>query len=330
MQFRTNENLHTVLPTEKWKGTPTDKNGRFVNHEFAFDVKFGDVLKWKMKGNAQAKEKLNDKWIPPIAQDTDWLHNNKNCIVWLGHSTFFIRLNNTQIVTDPVFGNLSVLMKRASPFSINPNLLKNIDLLLLSHDHRDHLDKPSIQQFVKNNPTSTLLTGLDMDNILRQWNVKNELQTAGWYQKYNTAHTQVEVFFLPARHWSRRGLTDTNKRLWGSFLLQTNHTKIYFSGDTGYGSHLKEVKDLFGDIDYFICGIGAYKPEWFMHSNHISPKDALKAANEMQAKHFVPMHYGTFDLSDEPISEPIKELKIHGQNLQTNVLMPHLAQAIYF
>jgi L-ascorbate metabolism protein UlaG (beta-lactamase superfamily) len=169
-----------------------------------------------------------------------------------------------------------------------------------------------------------------MDNILRQWNVKNELQTAGWYQKYNTTHTQVEVFFLPARHWSRRGLTDTNKRLWGSFLLQTNDTKIYFSGDTGYGSHLKEVKDLFGDIDYFICGIGAYKPEWFMHPNHISPKDALKAANEMQAKYFVPMHYGTFDLSDEPISEPIKELKIHGQNLQTNVLMPHLAQAIYF
>lgn len=330
MQFRTNENLHTILPTEKWKGTPTDKNGRFINHEFAFDVKFGDILKWKMKGNAQAKEKLADKWTPTIAQNADWLHNNKNCIVWLGHATFFIRLNNTQIVTDPVFGNLSVVMKRIVPFSINPNLLKNIDLLLLSHDHRDHLDKPSIQQFVKNNPTASLLTGLEMEGILRQWNVKNELQTAGWYQKYNTPHTQVEVFFLPARHWSRRGLNDTNKRLWGSFLLQTNNTKIYFSGDTGYGSHLKEVKDLFGDIDYFICGIGAYKPEWFMHPNHISPKDALKAANEMQAKHFIPMHYGTFDLSDEPISEPIKELQTHCQHLQTNVLIPHLAQAIYF
>lgn len=330
MPFRSNEKLHTILPPDKWQGTPTDKNGRFANHQFPFDIKLSDMLKWRMKGNPQAKEKLSDKWTPPVANNTDWLHDNKNCIVWLGHATFFIRLNNIQIVTDPVFGNLSVIMKRAVPFSINPNQLKNIDLLLLSHDHRDHLDKPSIQQFTKNNPQANILTGLEMDGILRQWNVENELQTAGWYQQYNTQKANISVFFLPARHWGRRGVTDTNKRLWGAFLIQVNNTTIYFSGDTGHGNHLKEVNELFGDIDYFICGVGAYKPEWFMHSNHISPQNAIKAANEMQAKNFIPMHYGTFDLSDETISEPIKELQQHRQQLQANLLIPYLAQAIYF
>ncbi|MFM8588410.1 MAG: MBL fold metallo-hydrolase [Bacteroidota bacterium] len=124
-----------------------------------------------------------------------------------------------------------------------------------------------------------------------------------------TDSSKVKIYFLPARHWSKRGLFDTNQRLWGSFIIQTLNRTIYFSGDTGYGSHFKEIGSLFKDINIAIMGIGAYEPEWFMSPNHISPKDALRAASEMSAKTFIPMHYGTFDLSDEPLFEPINSLK---------------------
>jgi L-ascorbate metabolism protein UlaG (beta-lactamase superfamily) len=137
---------------------------------------------------------------------------------------------------------------------------------------------------------------------------KPKVQTAGWYQQFNTDSQMVKISFLPARHWSRRGLSDTNRHLWGSFVVEAGGKKIFFSGDTGYGNHFKQVGSLFNGIDICIIGVGAYKPEWFMSPNHISPSDAVKAANEMNAKICIPMHYGTFDLSDEPMGEPEKIL----------------------
>ena len=101
-------------------------------------------------------------------------------------------------------------------------------------------------------------------------------------------------------------MSDENKRLWGAFLIRSKDKTIYFSGDTGYGSHFKEVKELFGNIAVAIIGIGAYKPEWFMHPNHVSPQDAVKGFHEVGAKIFIPMHYGTFDISDEPVGEPLR------------------------
>jgi L-ascorbate metabolism protein UlaG (beta-lactamase superfamily) len=112
---------------------------------------------------------------------------------------------------------------------------------------------------------------------------------------------------MPAQHWAKRGLFDYNEHLWGAFVIQSENITIYFSGDTGYNTHLKEVGDYF-NVDYCIIGIGAYQPEWFMKQNHISPKDALRAAEEMRAKKMIPMHFGCFDLSDEPVMEPIENL----------------------
>lgn len=195
-------------------------------------------------------------------------------------------------------------MQRKVNFPIAPTLLNLLDFILLSHDHRDHFDVPSLKLVAKQNPNATYLTGLKMDELLKPIIGNAAVQTAGWYQQYDTGDLSIEIYFLPARHWSRRGLTDTNQHLWGAFVIKTSTVTIYFSGDTGYGSHLKEVGELFPNVDYCLLGIGAYKPEWFMSSSHISPTDAVKAFNEMSAKHLVPMHYGTFDLSDEPLSEP--------------------------
>lgn len=171
-----------------------------------------------------------------------------------------------------------------------------------------------------------------MDEWFNKMLVSPKTQLAAWYQQYHTDTTKVKIYFLPARHWSSINLTDANQHLWGSFIIQDNENTLYFSGDTGYDSHLKEVATLFGEIDICMMGIGAYKPEWFMSPNHISPLDAIKAVNEMQVKNFIPMHYGTFDLSDEPIGEPIELIKqeeLKG-SLKPNLIDLKVGENYYF
>jgi L-ascorbate metabolism protein UlaG (beta-lactamase superfamily) len=164
-----------------------------------------------------------------------------------------------------------------------------------------------------------------MDEILCKFLPKASGQTAGWYQQYITEG--FELYFLPARHWAKRGLNDTNRRLWGSFLLKINGKTIYFGGDSGYGSHYKDIAKLFPEIDYAILGIGAYEPEWFMQDNHSSPEKAYQAFKDLKARYFIPMHYGTFDLSDEPIGKPQRELeKIKELQQDNSVIIPILGE----
>ena len=147
-----------------------------------------------------------------------------------------------------------------------------------------------------------------MHDLFNEWKtVSNEVQNSGWYQQIENG--SVKITFVPVRHWSRRGLFDTNKRLWGGYLIEYNNIKIYHSGDSGYGVHYKELAETFGGVDYFIIGIGAYEPRWFMEANHNNPADAVKAFVDAHGKTLIPMHYGTFDLSDEPPSQPFKLLQ---------------------
>ena len=310
-----NPNLNTIIDSTKWKGNPLDVKGLFMNHEFPFYPKFSEVWKWQRETNPQKVFKKKDTFQLALLQnDTSFLQNKNDVIVWLGHATFFIRINGISLITDPVFGNPSTFLKRKIAMPFNPEIIKGLDFVLLSHDHRDHLDVKSIQLIYKNNPNAPILTGLKMDEWLNRMLKKPHVQTAGWYQQYKTDITQIKIYFMPARHWSKRGLTDTNKHLWGSFVIEANGKRIFFSGDTGYGSHLKEINEIFGKIDLCIIGVGAFKPEWFMGANHISPLDAVKAVNEMGANTLIPMHFGTFDLSDEPIGLPQQILETESKN----------------
>jgi L-ascorbate metabolism protein UlaG (beta-lactamase superfamily) len=135
-----------------------------------------------------------------------------------------------------------------------------------------------------------------------------QVQEAGWYQQY-TLNEDFEIIFVPTRHWTRRGLADENKRLWGGFFIRYHNKSIYFMGDSGYTKHFEEIRNILGDVDYAIMGVGAYKPEWFMYQSHISPVDAIKAFHEMGGRYFIPMHFGTFDLSDEPLLKPLDVLR---------------------
>ena len=304
MSYTYNPKLRTIKPD--WQGTPVDRKDRFTNIEFPFTPKTVDVLKWMLSRNPQKEEKKQDDFRLRHSNETSFLSHDKDCIVWLGHASFFLRVNGVDMLIDPVFYKVP-FVRRYSDHAFSPQTFTSLRYLLISHDHQDHCQEKSIRHIINKNPSVEILTGLKMESLLRRWSKENTIQTAGWYQQYIT-DPSIEIFFLPSRHWSKRGMWDDNMRLWGAFVVRSATKTIYFCGDSGYGGHFAEVKSLFKKVDVAIMGIGAYKPEWFMHPNHISPHDAVRAFNDMDADILIPMHYGTFDVSYEPVGEPLRKI----------------------
>jgi L-ascorbate metabolism protein UlaG (beta-lactamase superfamily) len=310
--YTKNPDLKTIKAN--WPGTPLDEKGRFMNHINQNKLEFKNIIKWQSSKNPDRIAKKNDNFSLVINRNDDFLNSSKDCIVWLGHASFFMRLNGKTILIDPIFKSPSITMKRFSALPVPVSDFKNIDYILLSHDHRDHADEPSMKILAKQNPNTQYLTGLKLDILLKKWTKSTKIQAAGWYQQFET-EAGLEIYYIPSRHWGRRYLTDTNERLWGGFILKTAQKTIYFGGDSGYGGHFKEIGETFENIDIAMLGIGAYKPEWFMHESHTSPADAVRAFHDVKAKTLIPMHYGTFDLSDEALGDPpssIQKLKDEG------------------
>ena len=307
MQYLSNPDLPFI--SEKYRGSPISSSGRFYHPEYPFELGWKDVAKWKSRRNPYAAAKRKETWRARVVKDDGFLKNKKDLFVWLGHASFFFRLNGKNILTDPVFGKLSFLMPRYSEMSVSTDKLRNIDYVLLTHDHRDHCDLPSLKLLAKNNPRAVFICGLNMTDIIGSFVKKENIVEMAWHQQYSDEKNNLKITYLPTRHWCRRFLTDTNRRLWGAYVLQVKNNTIYFGGDSGYGSHYKKTADLFPNIKYAFLGIGAFAPIWFMQSNHTSPAAAYNAFRDLGAQYMFPMHYGTFDLSDEPLGEPLRWLK---------------------
>ncbi|MGB7207325.1 MAG: MBL fold metallo-hydrolase [Pyrinomonadaceae bacterium] len=296
-----------------WQGTPIDQKGRFVNDEFPFLPKTISLFQWQTSRNRFKQEKDADIARLEVKDPTAFLDSETDGILWLGHASFFIRLNGKSILVDPIFGTPPIVTRFVEVLSPLEKI-NRVDYILLSHDHRDHTDETTLRQIAQKFPNATFFAGLGSEDILNEWKTAtNQVRTAGWFQRFDTGGEELRVFFVPVRHWSRRGLLDTNRRLWGGFVIQSGKTTIFFGGDSGYGRHYKQIGEMFPQIDYFLIGIGAYEPRWFMEQVHNSPEDALKAFSDSGAKTLVPMHYGTFDLSDEPPNTPLKTLKTEAE-----------------
>jgi L-ascorbate metabolism protein UlaG (beta-lactamase superfamily) len=195
--------------------------------------------------------------------------------------------------------------------------------LLLSHDHRDHVDEKCVRSICKNNPIRKILCPLKLTNVIGKWVGNTPIEEAAWHQTFNTAGTGVRITFLPTHHWCRRGLTDFNRVLWGSFMLEVledgatagimdvegagipARQTLYFGGDSAKTGYWKEIRKMFPNIDVAMLGIGAYKPDFMMQDVHANPAEAYQGFLDLGAKRWWPMHHGTYDLSNEPASEPI-------------------------
>ncbi len=307
-----NKDLETIW--KEWKENPVDKEERFLNMDtVGYEMaNFSKVLKWQTAKNQYKSRKDNEVQGTEVVKDDSFLNGQDDIIVMLGHATVFIRLAGKRILIDPVFGNIPVpnleflsSSKRFSDFPIDPKKLTNLDYILISHAHYDHCDKRSLKFLQKQNPNAKILTGLRMQTLLQDWMPRHEIQEAGWFQKYKTDN-QLEIVFVPSCHWSNRGLNDANETLWGGFILKSASKTVYFGGDSGYGNgtHFKKIGELFPNIDVAMIGAGAFAPTWFMKYNHQEPADTVRAFHDCKAKRLIPFHFGTFDLSDEPLNEP--------------------------
>lgn len=320
--FRRNESLKVIQPY--WRGNPVVK-GRFVNRQHRVKHGVGNVMKWRFSPNPQRKEKRQENWNPHLIPVYSLEHLSGDFLVWLGHNSFYMQLAGRRIMFDPVFGNIP-FVKRKSKFPADPAVFQHIDYLLVSHDHFDHLDKPSVMRLFKGNPQMKVFCGFGVGKLIQGWCPGIEVVEAGWYQQLDDG--QLKITFLPAQHWGKRSLNDGGQRLWGAFMLQGDGLSVYYGGDTGYSNHFVEIPELFGEPDYALLGIGAYKPRWFMQPNHISPYDTLTASEEMRARVTIPMHYGTFDLSDEPLSDPPSVFAAEAKKRGIRVEIPVLGEVV--
>ncbi len=261
-----------------------------------------NVLKWRLSKNAQKEVKEQENYALHVIPAHDVLDDKDDFILWLGHASWLIQIDCKRIVTDPCLTSPPFVQRRTR-LPIPISAIKP-DYLLISHGHYDHLDTDSLEHF----GGATALIPLNMTNTIKKTDSSIKCCEAGWYQRYDLAEN-FQVIFLPAHHWHRRGSSDYNKVLWGSFFIKTETTSIYFGGDSGYSRHFHDIGELLGPMDIAILPIAAYAPRWFMKSSHINPEEALQAFKDLKAKRFIPMHYGTFDLSDEPLGEPEKRLK---------------------
>ena len=337
VSYLRNEALPTIRP-----GYPGNKlfGPEFANGDALFEPQMSTVLKWQLTTNPQKAAKKADLWAPAVVDCTDFLRGKQEGLVWLGHSTFVLRIAGTTLLFDPILFS-SFGLKRRHALPCRPEDLTGIDYLLLSHGHRDHLDEPSIKLVARQNPLMQALAPLRMAPLLHDMAPALKVQEAGWWQQFDLAlgpQPAFDVYYLPAAHWHRRGLLDMNRVLWGSFLIKVNATDktpeklIYFAGDTAYGPHFELIEQQFGPLDIVLMPIGAYKPAFMMSQSHVSPQEAAKAANVLRAGHVVPMHHGTFDLSDEPASEPLRLLQETAaqHNLRAELHAPAVGEVLHW
>ncbi len=273
---------------------------------------FIDLLGWKFSENPQEGIKETEQYSLNVINDKSVLDDKKDFIYWLGHASFLIQIDNKKIITDPCLTS-PPFVKRHTKLPIPIENLKP-DYILATHGHFDHLDGDTVKHF----DNSMALIPLGMSELIKDMNPSITTQEAGWFQQYDIAE-DFKVFFLPSHHWHRRTLFDTDKILWGSFIIQSKNKTIYFAGDSAYSEHFKEIGELF-DIDIAILPIGAYSPDYMMKSSHINPNEAFKAYKDLKAKKLIPMHFGTFDISDEPMSEPEFLMKKLSKNINIQFL----------
>ena len=232
-------------------------------------------------------------------------YKNEDYITWIGHATYLIKLGETTIITDPVFSkNAGPLIFGPDRFikpALNLDEIPRTDLFLLTHNHYDHQDMSTIRKFPFKDTKVLLPLKLGKYFIPRFKDV-NEMD---WYDEIKI-DDHLKITFLPAVHWSKRSLTDTNKTLWGNFLIQYKDIKILFACDTGYGNIYKEIGEKYGPIDITMINIGAYdfRPMFDKSIYHTTPEEALNVAQDLKSKKVLGMHWGTFVLSLEPIMEP--------------------------
>ncbi len=263
--------------------------------------------------------RLFHKQKPPIIIPFDLPEEGDFCLA-VGHATFLMRLGGITILTDPIFESATFLFRRAVSPGITIDRLPPVDYVLISHNHRDHLDERSIKQIVSRSPHVTFL----VPQGVREWFLHLNIERVHeyiWWDSYKISG--FACTFLPAYHWSGRWLTDKNRSLWGSWMIEAGGRTIYFAGDTAYWKHFLCIGHYFPNIDMALLPIGPCKPHKYMQTSHLNAASAIQAFIELRARYFVAMHWGVFYFGTDDIFTPIEYLERAWKNKQHQLQRIH-------
>jgi L-ascorbate metabolism protein UlaG (beta-lactamase superfamily) len=284
--------------------------GRFMVQSHDRTAGFKDILKWQANGSRVKwpRDLPNKIYAPPNLRE----YGDGLVVTWIGHSTVLIQTAGVNILTDPFFSRRASPLSFAGPSRVRaPGIalsdLPPIDVVLLSHNHYDHMDLPSLRALSKNHKAA-LLTPLGNQRHLHSVGPGLEISELDWRQSLTLHH--VKFTAMPARHWSKRSLRDSNKSLWCAFVIEAAGGIIYFAGDTGYGDGgtFREILEAFGPPRLSLLPIGAYEPRWFMKPQHMNPDEAVQAHVDLNSMASLAIHHGTLQLTDEAIDAPIRAL----------------------
>jgi L-ascorbate metabolism protein UlaG (beta-lactamase superfamily) len=267
-----------------------------------------DVLRWKLKSRAAKSPVFIDDVQTSVPSHL--LPDSQIRVTLINHSTVLVQANGLNILTDPVWS------ERASPVSfagprrrrapgVHLGDLPPIDLVLLSHNHYDHLDLPTIRQ-LKRSHQCEYIVPLGLKKLFSKHKL-GDVHQLDWGDSVNLRGMAIHA--VPAVHFSARSLRDRNRTLWCGYLLQTTAGPIYFAGDTAYGEHFGAIRERYGPPRVALLPIGAYQPRWFMSSVHMNPEDAVRAHQTLYAQTSIAIHHGTFQLTDESLDTPRQELE---------------------
>jgi L-ascorbate metabolism protein UlaG (beta-lactamase superfamily) len=247
-------------------------------------------------------EKISDTQYSNVKNDYSYLKDETyDSISFAGHASLIIKMNGRTIFTDPFFSGAALVVQKKVKIKFDFSKVPEKPVVLISHNHYDHLDKYSVKKLAKKNAVFIVPHGLK--KLVTGYGVKTVYEL-DWWQSITL--DGIEYTLLPAQHWSRRIGQKGGSVLWGGYLIQGAKT-VYFSGDTGYFPGFKEFGRLW-DIDYALLGAGAYEPRWFMHYSHMNVSEFFLAAQELKVKQSIPVHFGIISLSDEPVLYPLYEI----------------------
>jgi L-ascorbate metabolism protein UlaG (beta-lactamase superfamily) len=318
---------------ERIRNSPNYKDGKFQNlskntdlgGESSFNL-YGMLKEifFKRNGRRQPSGEL-----PSVKTDLKNLKSDENVVIWLGHSSFFLRLDGKTMLIDPVIGGY------ASPTSIYNRSYKGsdiytsedfpyIDYLFISHDHYDHLDYETI---VKLKPKiRKVITGLGVGSHFEHWGYdKSILIEKDWYESAELGEG-FEAIFTPSRHRSGRGIK-SNQTLWGSFVIKTPSSKLFYSGDTGYGPHFKDIGEKYGPFDIALMECGQYSRYW--RQSHMMPSEVVQASVELKARKILPGHWAKFTLSIHDWDEPINMITEESELRNITLVHPMIGEKVY-
>ncbi len=304
-----------ALASPAFAPAPRDSDGRFLNEAGEIPQAGPSVtlpfflrrIGTSITGRSGAPGRL--------ANDGAFLRENARhsvpTVTWIGHATLLVQMDHASFLTDPTWSDAAspvpgIGPRRFAPPGVALEDLPPIDFVLISHNHYDHLDLDTLRALAARNADTRFLVPLGNGELLREEGI-DRVEELDWGGR--TTVGGLEIHCLPSQHWSRRGAFDMRRALWASWAVIGSDRRVYFAGDTGYFDGFERAGRALGPFDLAALPIGAYEPQAMMRPWHLDPEEAARAGSELRARRLVAIHYGTFDLSDEPLDEPPRRFR---------------------